>query len=87
MRYPPFLPRKLFACDNGDQNSTRLLEFVLIAETRYDRQVELVRVAQEVYLMVLDTDENEISTRMSLCVMDKEAWLKSNPQMRRVYLM
>jgi Heterokaryon incompatibility protein (HET) len=91
--YGPYLPRKLFSKDNADEPSTRLLEFVLISKGRkqvigsqYYSLFLAAEETQEVCLMIIDTDEKGISSRMSFCVLEEKYWLESNPKMRRVYL-
>jgi hypothetical protein len=78
--YPPYIPRELFDGDTIDNSPSIWLDFILIAKVWR-------RWASWVYLMIIDTDEKEISTKLSLCVLEQKEWLKSNPQTRRVYLM
>jgi hypothetical protein len=78
--YPPYIPRELFDGDTIDNSPSIWLDFVLIAKV-------CRRAASWVYLMIIDTDEKEISTKLSLCILEQKEWLKSNPQTRRVYLM
>jgi hypothetical protein len=78
--YPPYIPRELFDGDTIDNSPSIWLDFILIAKVWR-------RGASWVYLMIIDTDEKEISTKLSLCVLEQKEWRKSNPQTRRVYLM
>jgi hypothetical protein len=76
--FPAYLSRHIFPKDMLGNPIPTILECVLIARG-YRNKV--------VWLMVVDTDDNGISTRLSFCILLETYWLKSNPQTRRVHLM
>ena len=78
--FPAYLSRHIFPKDMLGNPIPTILECVLIAKgnNQYGRVV---------WLMVVDMDDNGISTRLSFCILLEIYWLESNPQTRRVHLM
>ncbi|KAF4631178.1 hypothetical protein G7Y89_g6956 [Cudoniella acicularis] len=74
----PYFPREWFNMQPVATADARWVEFVQIAR---DQKGEYVG------LMVVDTNEMGISSRVCCCVASKEDWLRAEPNSRRVYLM
>jgi len=78
----PYISWDHFSERLAQPSNFKLLEFVLIGRNKPDPQRR-----ETVYLMLVNTDERGISTKVSLCTMDELGWRKSRPKGRRVYLM
>lgn len=80
MLYPPYFPQDMFSRNGIGELVSELLELILIARRDYAGD-------KIVWLMVINTDDKGISTRLSFCALYQEVWSRYKPKRRRVYLM